>query len=87
MGNKRTRRNKKKKGNKSSKSILYSEMRSDGYHAFIAGERPSESELDKMTAEYRANIRKSPLWKEIIRQYGDQKAEEILKECKVELRP
>jgi len=87
MGNKRTKRNKKKKRNNSAKRILHSEMRSDGYHAFIAGERPSESELEKMTAEYRVNIRKSPLWKEIVRQYGDQKAEDILKECKVELRP
>ena len=62
-------------------------MRSDGCHAFIAGVRPSESELDKMTAEYRATIRKSPLWNEILRQYGKEKAEEILKEFKVELRP
>ena len=81
------KRNKKKKRNNSSKTILHSEMRPDGYHAFIAGERPSQAELDKMTAEYRANIRKSPLWKEILRQYGEEKAEEILKECKVELRP
>jgi len=81
------KRNKKKKRHNSSKTILHSEMRSDGYHAFIAGVRPSESELEKMTAEYRANIRKSPLWKEILRKYGEEKAEEILKECKVELRP
>lgn len=87
MGNKRTKRNKKKKRNHSAKRILHSEMRSDGYHAFIAGERPSDSELEKMTAEYRANIRKSPLWKDIVRQYGEEKAEDILKECKVELRP
>ena len=82
-----TKRKKKKKRKKTSKSILYSEMRSDGYHAFIAGDRPSESELEKMTTEYRANIRKSPLWNEILKQYGEEKAEEILKECKVELRP
>ena len=87
MGKKSSKRNKKKKRSISTKSILYSEMRSDGYHAFIAGERPSQSELDKMTAEYRANIRKSPLWQEMIKQYGEKKAEELLQEFNVELRP
>lgn len=84
----KTNKNKRKKKRKSFRSeILYSQMQSDGYHAFLAGERPSESELDKMTAEYRSTIRKSPLWQQIIRDYGEIKAEEILQECKVEIRP
>ncbi|MFQ5771656.1 MAG: hypothetical protein ACE5HX_14065 [bacterium] len=78
---------KKEKRSHSSNQVLHTGMGPDGYHAFITGDRPSESELEKMTAEYRANIRKSPSWKEILRQFGEEKAEEILKECKVELRP
>ena len=87
MGKKSKKKNKKKKRLIPSKSILHSYLKSDGYHAFIAGERPSQSELDKMTAEYRSNIRNSALWPEIVKQYGEEKAEELLKECNVELRP
>jgi len=39
-----------------------------------------------MTRAYQENIRKSPLWDMMVEQFGPEKAEELLKECRVELR-
>ena len=57
-----------------------------GYHAFMPGLPPTEDQLDKMTLDYQERIRKSPLWKKIVKRFGSEMAEELLKECKVELR-
>jgi aldehyde:ferredoxin oxidoreductase len=37
-------------------------------------------ELKKMTKKYQKNIKNSPIWDEMVRQYGKEKAEELLKE-------
>ena len=60
---------------------------SEGLHSIMPGEPPSEEKLAEMTAAYQKNIRNSPLFKEMVKQFGKEKAEKLLKECKVELRP
>lgn len=55
-------------------------------HSFIAGLPPTPEKLEEMTKVYQENIRKSPLWKMMIKQFGPEKAEELLKECRVEVR-
>jgi hypothetical protein len=50
------------------------------------GMRPSTEEQERLTKEYQQNIRKSPLWKKMVTEYGKEKAEEMLEEFQVEVR-
>ena len=54
-----------------------------GMHFVNTGTPPSIEEQEKMTKEYQKNIKKSPLWNEMVREYGEEKAEEILKDFQV----
>jgi hypothetical protein len=51
----------------------------------LAGQAPEK--LEEMTKQYQENLRNSPMWSEMVRKFGRAKAEELLKECRVELRP
>jgi len=42
--------------------------------------------LDEMTGSYQQKIRESPLWDEMVREVGEEEAERILKEFRVEIR-
>jgi len=55
-------------------------------HVIGKGMRPSREEQERMTEEYQQNIRKSPLWKIMITEYGKEKAEKMLEEFRVEIR-
>jgi len=57
----------------------------DEMHSLIPGEALSKEQLEEMTREYQRQIRKSPLFKKMLKQYGNEKAEELLKEFKVKL--
>lgn len=61
---------------------------SDGENTrvLLKGEKPSQIELDKLTAEYQMQIKNSPYWNEIVEQYGEKKAEELLREFKAEIK-
>lgn len=78
------------KPNSANESLLpeggVSWMERDGVHALLPGEKPSELQLQKMTEAYQRELRKSPLFKQWVKQYGKQKAVEMLKECRAELR-
>jgi hypothetical protein len=54
-------------------------------HGLIPGERPSEAQIEMMTRKYQEEIRKSPIWDEMVREYGKDKAEELLKECRIKI--
>jgi hypothetical protein len=56
-------------------------------HFLTPGLPPSPEKLAEMTKEYQRKIRNSPLFSDWVRQYGLKKAEEMLKECRVDLRP
>lgn len=58
----------------------------DGTHFMMPGTPPTPEMLEELTKEYQKQIRNSPLWDEMVKQYGRDKAEEILKECRAELR-
>jgi hypothetical protein len=47
-------------------------------HALVPGEPPSEAELEEMSRVYQQKIRRSPLWKQMVKEYGKEKAEEVL---------
>ncbi len=57
----------------------------DGLRSVHKGTSPSIEEQEKMTKEYQNNIRKSPLWSEMVKEYGEEKAEEMLNDFKVNI--
>jgi hypothetical protein len=59
---------------------------SDGLHALVPGSAPSPETLDEMTRVYQQNIRESPLWEAMVREFGEEEAERILREFRVEIR-
>ena len=59
---------------------------SDGLHALVPGSAPSPETLDEMTRVYQQNIRESPLWEQMVREFGEKEAERILREFRVEIR-
>jgi hypothetical protein len=65
---------------------IFSHMDEDGLHALIPGEPPSDDKLKEMTKKHQENIRNSPLWGELLRIYGKEKAEELLLQFRIEIR-
>lgn len=57
----------------------------DGLHSVHKGNPPSIEEQEKMTKKYQNNIRKSPLWHKMVKEYGKEKAEEMLCDFKVKI--
>ncbi|MBI4662286.1 MAG: hypothetical protein HY735_25990 [Verrucomicrobia bacterium] len=57
----------------------------EGVHALGAGQPPSASEVAAMTAAYQERIRRSPLWDQMVKEFGEQKAAEMLKEFTVRI--
>ena len=55
----------------------------DGLHVLYPGVAPSEQELRQATAQYQHNIRNSPIWDAMVKEYGKDRAEEMLKEFRV----
>lgn len=68
----------------STNSDLY--IDDEGVHLIGEGTGPSPEKLKKMEAAYQKEIRNSPIWDEMVKQYGKKKAEELLKEFKVKSR-
>ena len=42
---------------------------------------------DLMTRNFQKELRNSELWPKMVAEFGEQKAEQLLRECKGELRP
>jgi hypothetical protein len=58
----------------------------DGLHALVPGEAPSRELLGDISRRYRDLIRQSPLWEQMIAQFGVQEAERLLSQFGIELR-
>jgi hypothetical protein len=56
-----------------------------GTHAIGVGQPPSVLETAAMTEAYQQRIRNSPLWDQMVKEFGEQKATEMLKEFKVKI--
>ncbi len=57
-----------------------------GLHAFLFRSAPSPKTLDEMTMVYQQKIRESALWDEMVREFGEQEAERLLKKFRVKNR-
>ena len=42
---------------------------------------------DRLTEKFQGELRNSELWEEMVAEFGEKRAEELLRECKAELRP
>jgi hypothetical protein len=62
-------------------------MEEDGFHSILPGAAPPPEEMDILTRNYQEQIRQSPLWDKMLKEFGPQEAERLLLECKAELRP
>lgn len=79
------RKTKPKAGNDSRDGFMWQDDHGQ-VHSLIPGSPPTTEKLDEMTRVYQENIRKSPLWDMLVKQFGSEKAEELLRECRVEVR-
>jgi len=61
-------------------------MEEDGLHALVPGQQPSASQLEEMTRRYQESIRRSPLWDQMVKEFGKEKAEQLLRQCRAETR-
>ena len=60
---------------------------SDGIHtSFLIPGEPPPGAAEQMTAEFQRRLRNSPMWKQMVNQFGEKRAEELLKQCKAEIR-
>ena len=59
----------------------FSWLENDGFHFAAPGPQLSPEQLKKMTKEYQKQIRNSPMWDEMVRKFGKDKAEELLRQC------
>lgn len=57
----------------------------DGFHMLTPGIPPSPALLEQMTKVYREKVKNSPLWDEMVIKFGEQRAEELLKQFRVKV--
>ena len=80
------KKRKVKKRERQSRARAISWLGSDGLHALVPGNPPSPETLDEMTRVYQQNTRESPLWEEMVREFGEEEAQRLLREFRVEIR-
>lgn len=61
-------------------------LEEDGLHVMLPGTAPGQAETAALTRRYQENIRKSPLWDEMVQRFGTEEAERLLREFRVEKR-
>ena len=54
-------------------------------HLIASGTPPTAELLQKATEEYRQRIRNSPVWDGMVKEFGLEKAEEMLMEFQIRL--
>ena len=87
MGKKKSKNRKKKdrRDKDNGDPPVYFWQDKEGFHSLIPGERPSPEQVEEMTRKYQEEIRNSPFWDDMLKQFGREKAEELLKECRVKV--
>ena len=86
MGKKKQKKRRKNRtGTSGSQAELptFQWMDDDGMHMMAPGLAPTPEALQKMTGEYQKRIRNSPVWDAMVKEFGQKKAEEMLKEFQV----
>jgi len=58
-------------------------LEGDGVHALLPADA-SHATLKEMTKRYQEDIRRSPLWDLMVKEYGEEEAARLLQEFRVE---
>jgi hypothetical protein len=61
-------------------------MDGEGMHLLAPGTEPSPDQLEEITRKFQEGIRKSPMWEEMVRTFGKEKAEQLLLQCRAKLK-
>lgn len=61
-------------------------MDDQGLHTLVSGETPSQDVLDEMTRRFQQGIRSSPLWQQMVDEFGAEEAERLLKDFRAQVR-
>jgi hypothetical protein len=56
-------------------------------HAILPGDAPDEARLERLSKTYQDSIRNSPMWADMVKEFGEAKAEKLLAQCRAEVRP
>ena len=78
-----TRHKRKKKRVKGKSKGAYSDRPVDELHAFVPAIGPKGKFLDLFQYYFKKELRNSPIWDQMVSQYGIDKAEELLKEINI----
>jgi hypothetical protein len=81
---KRTRNRKRKRPDAAHTAQAWWEP--DGVHVLSHGAAPGAEGLAAMTRTFQDQLRQSPLWAQLVAQVGPERAEQLLLQCRVELR-
>ena len=58
-----------------------------GIHtAFSVSGVPPPDAANRMTEEFQKKLRNSPMWKQMVDQFGEEEADRLLKQCKAEIK-
>ena len=55
-------------------------------HAVGSGSRPSAGMLEQMSKRFQEEIRSSPMWEQMVEEFGAERAEELLLQFRAEIR-
>jgi hypothetical protein len=58
-------------------------LEGDGLHALVPADA-SHATVEEMTKRYQENIRRSPLWDLMVKEYGEEQAARLLEQFRVE---
>lgn len=57
----------------------------EGMTFAIPSVKPSPKEIERLTITYQEKIRNSTIWDQMVKEFGEEKAEEMLKEFKAKV--
>ena len=90
MGRKKLGKNSRKRQQRNRENRtslpLVTWMQEDEIHALIPGKPPSVEMIAAFNREFQHQLRKSPLWPQMVEQFGEEEAEKLLTKCRMQLR-
>jgi hypothetical protein len=53
----------------------------------LRAKRPKNKSAELLTKNFQKEIRNSEIWDQMVAEFGEEKAEQLLKECKAQVKP
>lgn len=91
MGKKKNRNKRRKRQKRNPQTATpnrpLDSMEAGGVHLLLAGRKPPPEFEELLTENFQRELRNSPLWDEMVREFGEEEAEKLLKQCQAKLIP